>query len=319
MLRKLEIDALKADLAAVDAVLRSKSEADDPIGVFQFKRRKEELQRELSTLVDSADLSAAVGVFFGGRPAMGSKGIMADFAGKAINAFDDIVSKQLALEHLGDLGARGPIPLSSEAHLMITDVARGSFGFVLEEAAANQSLAETSLKVAVDKASKLLSAVASEDEGTYEEAVDVLSERLLISLKQFFQVLDENGATLRVVEADEERVFDSQAIHRARVRTQTTEIRERDTDEISGVLIGLLPEHRRFELRRLDTGETISGWITPEYSKRALQQVLTSNEPILGQVWRCRVRIREVIERNRKPRLSFTLLGLLERERFKGA
>ena len=36
MMRRLEFEALRADLAAVEALLKQRSEIEDPIGWFQF-------------------------------------------------------------------------------------------------------------------------------------------------------------------------------------------------------------------------------------------------------------------------------------------
>lgn len=65
MLKKLEIDALKADLSAVDAMLTSFTEDDDPIGWYQFSARKEEITRALDQIVSRPVTHAELGVFFG--------------------------------------------------------------------------------------------------------------------------------------------------------------------------------------------------------------------------------------------------------------
>jgi hypothetical protein len=50
MLKKLQIDALNADLATVDALLASRSEDDDPVGWLQLKVRREEIEHEIQSL-----------------------------------------------------------------------------------------------------------------------------------------------------------------------------------------------------------------------------------------------------------------------------
>jgi hypothetical protein len=55
MLKKLERDALAADLAAVESLLASRTAEDDPIGHFQYSGRKAELQRRLSQLDEHYD------------------------------------------------------------------------------------------------------------------------------------------------------------------------------------------------------------------------------------------------------------------------
>ena len=43
MLKKLEVDALKADLAAVTALLAARTEDDDPVGWLQLSGRQADL------------------------------------------------------------------------------------------------------------------------------------------------------------------------------------------------------------------------------------------------------------------------------------
>ena len=50
MLKKLQIDALNADLATVDALLASRSEDDDPVGWLLLKVRREEIEHEIQSL-----------------------------------------------------------------------------------------------------------------------------------------------------------------------------------------------------------------------------------------------------------------------------
>lgn len=143
MLKKLEVDALKADLAALTALLAARTEDDDPVGWLQLSSRKADLERELTQIEATPETRAAVALFFGGRPVLGSKGIAANFAGKAIDRYQDLLAKRYASLESGPLGDRGPVPLHPNAQMLITEVARGSFGFMLEEASEPTSLVDT--------------------------------------------------------------------------------------------------------------------------------------------------------------------------------
>src|SRR6266513_3170272 len=120
-LKKLEIEAIRADLAQLEQLLSSTSEDEDPICYRQFMSKKEELSAHLVELDKEENTNAAVGVFFSGRPVYGSKGVLADFASKAVAAFQDVVSKRLAATEAGTLGQRGPVPFRPSSDLMITD------------------------------------------------------------------------------------------------------------------------------------------------------------------------------------------------------
>lgn len=309
MLKKLELEALQADISSVDRLLSYRNEQDDPIGFLQFSSRKLELAKKLSALNASPDMSAGVALFFGGDPVLGSKGIRAQFAGKAIEAFQDLVSKKFATTETGTLGQRGPIPLRSNTELMLTDVARGSFGLVLEEINSNDSLTRTDLHQVVDEVTNTIIEFSAPEFAAYESALETIDSRLLVSLRDFFKLLDEENATIRLVEGEVDASLDSVAIHRARNRTDFSSIDETESDEVVGRLF-ILPAHRRFELIKTDTGETLYGTVSADVSKKSLELLRTDND-VVGKVWRTKMRVRETVKQNQEPKFSYTLLELI--------
>src|SRR3546814_4346533 len=80
---------------------------------MQFSRRLEDLNRRLREIEAAPSTSAGVGLFFGGRPVVGSYGIQAEFGAKAVAEFQTLVSNTFAAAE-GTLGARGPV--RSEEH-----------------------------------------------------------------------------------------------------------------------------------------------------------------------------------------------------------
>lgn len=316
MLKKLELDALRADLASVNALLASRSEEADPVGWLQFNFRKQELEEELQRL-ELREEKASIGLFFGGNPVLGSRGVLAEFAGKAIKSFQDLVSKRFASMETGNLGLSGPIPMRNCAQLMITDVVRGSFGFVLEEAGEPSSHDSASIKQVMNEISQLITRIASEeDEEQFQQALETLDSRILITLKEFFQLLDNSSATLRLVEGMADFSLNREAIRRARKRTESMEITEREDEEIIGELY-LLPASRRFEMLVMD--ESGSGrWIRGSIGAHCLEQLKTQyarviKSDVIGNVWRTKMKVREVHERNRNPRLSYILMELIDK------
>lgn len=312
MLRKLELDGLRSDLAAVEGLLADAESAGDPVGKLQYARRHEELEEQISRIKGIPEHTAGVALFFGGNPVIGSKGIMADFAGRSLETFQEMIAKRFAMLETGELGRRGPIPLKSSTQMMITDVARGSFGFVLEEATDNHNLADTPLKLAVDEVSGLVTRIASADEELFEAAVESVDQRLLGALRDFFKNLDDAGATLRIVEDSRDQSLGRSDIARARQRTEAMEIEENETDTLVGELLGLVPVHRRFELRLVATGETIYGAVSADLSKTYVASLHDDLGNPTGKVWRTKMRIREVRARQRPAKLTYTLLGLME-------
>ncbi|MBU9427282.1 hypothetical protein [Burkholderia gladioli] len=314
MLKKLEIDVLMADLASVEAMLASRTEEEDPSGYYQFSARKAQLEEAIARVGDRPETHAELGIFFGGGPVQGSRGINADFAGKALDDLQTLVSKKYSSKEVGPLGARGPVPRADTSQLLITGVARGSFGFVLEESGVDGEIVNTPLKETVDEITDILSRVGAADEAVFDEAASELDERTLVTLKQFFQRLDDSGATMRVVDGSRDFLLDRNAVSIARQRTQAMEIEERG-EELIGTLF-LLPNSHRFEFNPTDGRAVMKGTFGSNVVRQLegqaeLGQVAIDAREIPRRPWRVEIRTREIRERNRAPRQVFTLARLI--------
>ena len=305
MLKKLSIDSLKAELSTITSLLGERTEQDDPIGWYQLSIRKGELEKELSAVEETNEPEAKVGLFFGGRPVYGSKGILAKFAGKALDEYQDLISMRYASQTTGSLGSAGRIPLQEHSQLMITDVARGSFGFILEEIAENHSLIDTPLKAVSEEIAELVYRISLSEDDFFDTMVDAMDDRLLTSLKSFFKVLDDNGATLRIVEGIKEYQLDREDVQRARLRTEVMEISE-DKKEAIGRLY-FMPAAKKFELHVSDSDEVIKGTFSREFMDNYSENYPDSLDDLLKCVCKIVLSVKIVRERN-KTRNSYTLL-----------
>lgn len=317
MLKKLEFDALTADLAAIESLLASRSEKEDPIGYYQYASKKEELEELLAELDHKIVGHAELGVFFGGGPVLGSHGINADFAGKALEELQALITKRFSGEERGQLKQRGRIPLAEQSKMLVTDVARGSFGFILEEAGDTAEITETPLRAVVEEVTDVLSRVGSEDEAIFDEAVAAFDERFLVSLRNFFVLLDDQSATMRVVNGNRDFLLDHHAVSLARNRVQDIQINERGEEFIGTIY--LLPAARRFELETQVDGipKTFIGSVSRQAAAQIAGQKDMDVKPIdVRQIsqhpWRVEILTRQIRERNRAPRLVYTLLELKE-------
>ena len=305
MPRKLELEALEAELAAVAALLDEAKTLSDPVGVVQYQQRRQELEQEIEGLRDGEVHPASVALYFGGKPVLGSRGIAADFAGKALEHFQEIISKQFATDELGALGERGRIPLKPLTSLMVTGVTQGSFGFLLDELDEQTQMFDTALKQVVSESMAVIESAGSADENAFEQAAEALDGRTLAALKDFFVHLDATEATLRLVDDKRDLSLDRDAVHRARVRTEATKIDEEDKD-VTGVLLGFLPKERRFELQ-LPSGETICGTATKEATEQYVH-TMEGGKPAVWKQCSAKVKERTVKPIDRAPRLVYRLL-----------
>ncbi|GAA0362473.1 hypothetical protein GCM10009092_28560 [Bowmanella denitrificans] len=307
MPKKLNIDSLSSEITTVKDLLSSAQQSGDIVGEMQLEHRLKELSRKVESLKSDtiADNSASVALFFGGQPVLGSKGIAVEFAGLALEQFQNLIAKVFASSEIGALGERGKVPFKANSELMVTGLARGSFGFVLDEMSDQMQLESSQLSQIIDKASFLLRDTAAQDEAVFEALLEELEPRTLIALKDFFSNLDSSKATIRVVEKDLDFILDGPAIHRAKIRTEATSIEE-NTSDIEGILVGFLPEHRKFELQDKN-GQLYYGSAT----KEAVDQFVKATATVIGKHCLIRVIIKTVAPLNRPPREIIRLLEFL--------
>ena len=308
MVRKLEVEALASDLAAVRNLLSRRTTASDPIGYLQFSSRAAELERQIAELELTPKTRASLAVFFAGEPVFGSRGVRADFAGKAVNLFQELIAKQFATMELGAMAGMGPVPLRGNSDMLLTDVVRGSVGIVLEEAERDESLTESELSIAVHSVAENIQQAAAADATAFEELLGEVDARYFGALSQLFKLFDDSKATVRLVESDRDIELDSVAIHRGRERTDAAITNDNDDVRMSGHL-WLLPAARRFELRVIGSEETIQGLVSREFATEQLETLRAEN--VVNRDWVVRVKARTITRPSRAPQTRYTLLGLI--------
>lgn len=305
---QLEQKFLQANLAQAQTLLAEASLDDDPIGAHQFGHLVIDLQAKLQGMPDAiARAPAGVALFIGGRPVVGSHGIQANFSGKAIDQIQALVSQRFAALELSPLASKGRVPLKDNTHLLVTDVVRGSFGFVLQAAEPDDvgQPVNTTLKAVVDKVAETFSRVAAQDDRLFDGAVAEIDDRQKRALTDYFKLLDTEGATVRIIEGERDFELDQAAVQRARHRVESLRIAE-DTVVLNGQIIGWTDYSARFELRLHDNQELVQGAITQE----ALDRVSVEGvEPYHKHV-RATVKLKRVTMVNRQPRSAYTLIGL---------
>lgn len=312
MNKKLEKDALSADLASVEAILSSIPE-NDPLGRIAFEDRRNALRAELKLVEDAPETLANVALFFNGSPVKGSRSIEAEFAAKAIEAYQEIVTKKLASSESGGLALKGPIPSKSASRLNITNVVHGSFGFLLEEDnPESPQLINSSLKEAVDQVTTIFDHFTDPSDDRFSSIIETMDPRLFAAVRSFFKVMHDEQATLRLVEGMRDARFDDRAVERAFLRAEETQIDEEDYT-MKAILLGVVPFGRRFDLRSVDTGEIISGKIGPLLSQNYLERI-ENDEKVIGRRWLVTVHRKFVRKPGNRTQTSYTLLQLVKPE-----
>ena len=312
MLKQIRVNELRAEIESIRSLIDQARAESDERGEMQFASRMRSLEGELERLRGTPEANAEVAFYFTGDNVYGSHGVNAQLASGFIDAFQDLVTKQFAsVENVGQLGARGPVPLRSLSELMVSDVTRGSFGFVLREV--SEQMFPSALINVVDEATKLVVNLAAPQQQEFEDAVAEVDPRVLTAARRLFVTLDDAGAAVRIVEGERDEQISRADVTRGRRRTEQIEIREQPEVVIAGTLIGLLPMHRRFEFRRREAGDVISGKVSRDAARRLETQGQEDFDSPVGKAWNAVFSIREVESRNAPPRTFYTLLGLRER------
>jgi hypothetical protein len=302
--RRLGRDRASAELAGVEKTLATLTD-NDFLTRMSLEARRDEIAETLAVFEHAGpETVATAALFFGGRPVAGSKGVESEFAGAVVGRFQDLVAKVLAQDS-GGLGERGVVPNKSAATLHITDVVRGSFGFVLEEVEPQGYIIDTALKAAVDNASQILSAFGDPDESHFQEAMERVDERVLTTARDFFQFMRQSGATFRLVAGDADSEFPAGSIDRAAERATTTKV-EDAPESLDGQLAGVLPDGHLFEFRSVRRG-TINGRVDRGIAASELDGW---NARLRNVDATATIRVRRVSRGGSVVRESFTLLGV---------
>jgi hypothetical protein len=302
MSRKIERDFVLAELATVNAFLSDLTD-EDVVAAMSLSDRRDELEEQLAALEAYEEPHAVASIFFGGDPVTGSTGIESEFAGSALAIYQDIVSKVYALRATGSLAQRGVVPGKESAKLHITHVLRGSFGFRLEELSAQTEGVGSSLKDAVEDASKLMDSFAAGEEDDFVSAMETADERVVGAIRSFFDHLRSGGATFRLVSDRHDRSFDREAIQKAAERARTVEVIE-FSERIAGSLAGILPESRLFEFRT-ETRGTLRGKAEPALGELGQMGALWLDKPAMAEM-----KIKQVKRRGKVQREIFSLVAL---------
>tara|TARA_E500000318_G_scaffold108180_1_gene118542 strand:- start:2523 stop:3479 length:957 start_codon:yes stop_codon:yes gene_type:complete len=308
MNKKLHRDGLLAELASVKQLLERTTDAE-PATRLTLNAKREDLEELLDSIEREPDTLASVALYFGGSPVTGSRSIESQFAARALEQYQDVVSKKLAVHETGGLQERGPVPSSSASRLDITNIVHGSFGFLLEEHAPDGApFLKSSLRETVESVTNILDGFSNENEESYNQIIDEIDERLFTSIGKLIKNIHLAHATFRLVEGDRDRAYTFDAVERAFIRIERTDIVE-DEYTIQGSLVGIVPYGRKFELRDLTSGEIVSGSIGPSLSRDFLERI-EQDEALLGQDWSARLQKKTTRRPNGSSRTVFTLLDL---------
>lgn len=292
----LSIEALEADRRYVE---RQIAEAgDSPWGTarLMWQSRLADIDQQIAALAAGRSNYASVAVIFDGNPVIGSGDIRLDFTTEALDSYQKVVALALASHNGVELSERGRLPAGDQARLFIRDLVRGSMGFILEELPPQQQeMLPSNLKGAVEDATLLIANLSAGSDTEFEATLEGTQPRLVAAVQKFAKVLFEAGASTRIV-GDERRVALSiDDVGRLSRRLGEVEVTE-DVVPVDGVLLGILPEARKFELRLPDG--TMEGAVSEDLAIKYTSDV-AFKERLLLQPVRAQVKFIRTVRNGR--------------------
>jgi hypothetical protein len=155
-----------------------------------------------------------------------------------------------------------------------------------------------------------LRAFAEPNDEKFQEAVEAVDNRIVSTARDFFELMRNSGATLRLVAGESDNSFSPQAVAMAAERAGTTEVEEAE-ERVEGELGGVLPDAHQFEFRAVGPRGTIRGKVD-----RALtpEELAVFNLRFVNVPARVQLQVRRVRRSGLIVRESFTLLKLEPRE-----
>ncbi|MDA0841996.1 MAG: hypothetical protein O2857_29900, partial [Planctomycetota bacterium] len=207
----------------------------------------------------------------------------------------------VATKH-GEVGARGRRRDESEAKLLLTGLPRGSFGLELSQPFPSDRLSSQQLSEVLVHLTALIKS-AGESEESFAVALEDVSARVLQRLRDFFEVIASNNASLRMVSGDLECSLDQERVIEAFERVSKAETRD-ETVEKLGIFRGAILESWRFDFRT-DEGAIISGKLDEDVSEDHAEAMLPlTNKPCLARLREITVQTSSGLTRTRYELLS---------------
>lgn len=288
----LSIEALEADRRYVERQLAEVKDNPWATARHLWETRLAEIDAQIAALSASRSNYASVALIFDGNPVIGSGDIRLDFTTDALDSYQKIISLALAARLSDDaLPARGRFPGADKSRLFIRDLVRGSMGFVLEEIAPEQhEMLPTTLKDTVESVTQLLTTLSEAADDVFESALESAQPRVVGAVQKFAKVLHEAGASTLIVGDERRLALSLSDVSRLSQRLSEVEITE-ESEMVDGVLLGVLPESREFELKPPgDDADTIKGAISDDLALKYKADV-AFKERLLLQPVRAQIKV----------------------------
>lgn len=305
------IEKIKALETEIDSTKQRIEELPEFLGLekYNLESRIQSLNAEIDELKagpQEGQMAKAVMVFYG-DPVLGSSGIRADFGGRIIEKYQHLinnVSPSTYKKHFKGKSKTKPSKASRDNSLVIVDIARGSFGFILQESGSKPGLADSILSKTIEETNTFISTANAGSDVDLNAAISTFGPRGLSALKDFLGTLGSNKATFKI--STPTSVVELNSVEISSVITRLGEVSvEQDIQVVPGFCAGLFLDSMRFE--HIPTGQkAIKGKISKTADKEKLSKFLYESCEATFEV------DRTTTKKTKKVVFTYTLLDLNE-------
>jgi hypothetical protein len=150
----------------------------------------------------------------------------------------------------------------------------------------------TVLKEAVESATQLLTTLSASTDDDFEAALEATQPRLVAAVQRFAKILSDAGASTRIVGDENRLALSVDEVGRLSHRLSEIEVGE-EMEPTDGILLGVLPESRQFELKPPgDDAVIIKGTISEDLALKYTADVAFKDrlllKPVRAQIKRIR-------------------------------
>jgi len=276
---------------------------DHPVMALGLAQRKQELEETLQSLPIGHKEPRTV-LFFSGEPVIGSIGIDANFAGRILAPFQNMVMSEHAQRWHGTIGSRGRRSGEQESRLILTGLPRGSFGLELSKAENDELFEEDQLADTLAHVTRLIESAGRSDEDFATE-LDETSPRVVQSLRDFLKVVSEGKAGLQMESGDFRCYLNPIKASEAYQRVSDTITKDEKVQE-KGIFKGLLLESWRFDFVN-EAGHKITGKLDENLTQ---QQAVELGREYLEKACQADLLKTTILFKNGRERTTYCLLNL---------
>lgn len=239
-----------------------------------FQHRLRDVEEELEAYGERAARLGGARLTFRGRPVAGDRGMTADFLSDSVGEFAKAVHYIGAGQRQSPLPLTGPVPYREDYSLLVTGVARGSFGIRVEEEGRQAPLPgeSTFVELAIEELKSILEASVGDDV-QLANAIGEIDPRALAQVRDFLETVANNMSVCALEFRGHEFSFrDTAQVRRSADRLSSDNVLEDDAT-IDGQFLGYFPHRPRAQFRIDNVG---SDFLNPEIGQIITARVAPS-------------------------------------------